>query len=77
MKNLQAVRSALEEYQRQQQGRKFLGYDGIAVTNCLSPDLRKWLVAQRDAYSKGNLNEMRVNYLDQLCKDYNLDLSNI
>jgi hypothetical protein len=34
-------------------------------------------VAQREARAKGNLNDMRVNYIEELCQDFKIDLSNV
>jgi hypothetical protein len=67
MANLRQVRSALDNC---------TGVSGD-VNRCLSPDLRRWLVAQREARAKGNLNDMRVNYIEELCQDFKIDLSNV
>lgn len=66
MANLRQVQAALEGISNAE--------DAVA---CLSPEHKKWLVAQREASAKGNLNEMRVGYINKLCQDYKIDFSSI
>jgi hypothetical protein len=70
MTNLRQVRSALDNCSG-------VSGDVVDVNQCLSHDLRTWLVAQREARAKGNLNEMRVNYIEELCQDFRIDISNV
>jgi predicted HAD superfamily phosphohydrolase len=70
MTNLRQVRAALDNCTG-------VSGDVMDVNHCLSPDLRRWLVAQREARAKGNLNNMRVNYIEELCQDFRIDLSNV
>lgn len=70
MTNLRQVRSALDSCTG-------VSSDVIDVNLCLNHDLRTWLVAQREARAKGNLNEMRVNYIEDLCQDFRIDISNV